>query len=285
MPEVFWHLFSIGIVMSNLRIIYNNIADSATISASSTASGFSAANLKTTQKTSVHRSTTGTVTYTLTWTSAQNISAVALPATNLTAAATIRVQLFAETTDTEVIGDTGTLTACRDRVIELHGNISTPTYKDFGFGGATKTSVWLNRTYIAKKVVITLTNSTAIDCARIVCGTYWESTRQASNGITLDFSDSSEVTTTRSGNTYVDRKPITDNISLDLAYISDVDRRELLKIMRSWGSNGLVYLCVFPDNTNPELTQSYSIYGRSQNNNIQYQLHSLYNTALTINSW
>lgn len=271
--------------MSNLRIIYNNIADLATIVASSTAPGFNVTNLKTTQKTSVHRSTQNTVTYTLTWADAQKISAVALPATNLTAGATIRVQVYAEPSDVDVIGDTGILTACKDRVVNLHGNISQPTYKDFGFGGATKTSVWLSRTFTAKKIVITLTNSAAIDCARIVCGTYWQSSRQASNGISLDFSDSSDVVTTRSGNTYVDRKPILDSISLNLEYISDTDRLELLRIMRSWGSNGLIYLCVFPDNTNPEITQSYSIYGRNQNNSIQYQLYSLYNTSLTLNSW
>lgn len=271
--------------MSNLRIIYNNIADTASISASTTAAGFSVDNLKNTQKTSVHRSTGNSLTYTLTWASPQSINAVALPATNLVSGATIRVQLYAETSDTDVISDTGVLTACKDRVVNLHGNITSPTYLDFGFGGATKTSVWLGRIYTAKKLVITLTNSAVIDCARIVCGTYWESTRQASNGITVDFADGSDVTTTRSGNTYVDRKPILDSLNLSLEYIDDSDRKQLLNIMRSWGSNGLIYLCVFPDNTNPELTQSYSIYGRNQNNSIQYQLYSLYNTSLTVNSW
>jgi len=277
--------------MSNLRIIYNNIADTATIVASSTATGlnpatsFTVDNLKNTQKTSIHRSVGNTVTYTLTWSTAQQISAIALPATNLVAGATIRAQLYAEPLDTEIIGDTGILNACKDRVVSLQGGITQPTYKDFGFGGATKTSIWLTRVYSVKKVVITITNSAPIDCARLVCGTYWEGSRQASNGISLDFTDSSEITTTRSGNTYVDRKPIADSINLSLEYINDTDRKELLKLMRSWGSNGLLYLCVFPDNTNPELTQTYSIYGRSQNNSIQYTLFSFYGTALNISSW
>jgi hypothetical protein len=271
--------------MSNLRIIYKNIADTATITASTTATGFSVDNLKNTQKTSVHRSTENTVTYTLVWTTAQNIGAVALPATNLVAGATIRVQVYTELAEDTLIGDTGNLTACKDRVITLHGNVTTPSYVDFGFGGATKTSVWLSRTYSAKKVVITITNSSIIDCARIVCGAYWEGTRQASKGISVEFSDSSEVTVTRSGNTYVDRKPISESISLDLQYISDTDRRTLISIMKSWGSNGLLYMCIFPDNTNPDVTQAYSVYGRSQSNSIQYEVYSLYNTSLTINSW
>ncbi len=271
--------------MSNLRIIYNNAADIATITASTTAAGFSVNNLKSTQKTQVHRSTGNTVAYTLVWSTAQKINAVALPATNLIAGATIRVQLYAEASDTEVVADTGVLTACKNRANIFENTSATPTYVDFGFGGATKTSVWLSRVLTVKKLVITITNAHAIDCSRIVCGTYWQSTRQASNGITLDFSDPSDVITTRSGNTYVDRKPISDSMNLNLEYITDEDRVELLDIMRKLGSSGLIFLCVFPDNTNPELTQAYSIYGRSQSNSIQYQLYNLYNTNLTLNSW
>jgi hypothetical protein len=277
--------YFIRVRMSNLRIIYNNAADIATITASTTAAGFSVNNLKSTQKTQVHRSTGNTVAYTLVWNTAQKISAVALPATNLISGATIRVQAYTEVSDTEVVADTGVLTACRNRANIFENTAATPTYVDFGFGGATKTSVWLSRVLTVKKLVITITNTHPIDCSRIVCGTYWESSRQASNGITLDFSDPSDVITTRSGNTYVDRKPISDSMNLNLEYITDRDRVELLDIMRKLGSSGLIYLCVFPDNTNPEITQAYSIYGRSQNNSIQYQLYSLYNTNLTLNSW
>jgi hypothetical protein len=271
--------------MSNLRIIYNNAADIATITASTTAAGFSVNNLKSTQKTQVHRSTDNSVTYTLTWSLAQKISAVALPATNLINTASIRAQLYTEVSDTDVVADTGVLTACKNRANILENTAATPTYVDFGFGGATKTSIWLNRSYTIKKLVITVTNPHPIDCSRIVCGTYWESSRQASNGISLDFSDPSDIVTTRSGNTYVDRKPISDSMTLSLEYIADSDRIQLLDIMRKLGSSGLIFVCVFPDNTNPELTQSYSIYGRSQNNSVQYQLYNLYNTSLTINSW
>lgn len=277
--------------MSNLRIIYNNVADTATITASSTAAGFSVDNLKNTQKTSVHRSTGNNVVYTLTWAAYQQISAVALPATNLTVVSNIQVQFYDTVQSPTPFYDTGVIRATgSEKTILLQGGITEPTYKDFGFGGATKTSIWLATTLNTKKVVITIFNGTPIDCARIICGTFWESSRQASNGISIDFSDSSEVTATRSGNTYVDRKPITNSISLDLEYLNDLDRQELLKIMRSWGSSGLIYLCVFPGTLNSglpneELNETYTIYGRSQNNSVQYKLFSLYGTSLTINSW
>lgn len=268
-----------------LRIIYNNLADSATVTASTTASGFIADNMKNTLKTSVHRSTANTVAYTLTWATAQSVNAVALPATNLQAGATIKVELYSLSADVAPVFTSATYTACAERTTTLYNKTTTPTYVDFGFGGATKTSVWLTTAYSVQKVVITVTNAQPIDCARIIVGKYWESSRQVSNGIELGFTDSSEITTTRSGNTYEDRKPISETMSFELGLLSDTDRKQLQALMRSWGSSALIYYCIFPDNTNPELTQSYSIYGRSNNNSLQYQLFSLYNTSLEITGW
>lgn len=272
--------------MANLRVIYNNIADAATIVASTTSSG-SVDNLKNTQKTSIHRSTGATVTYTLTWSTAQSINCIALPATNLQAGDTIKLQFYTETADATAVYESATLQACTGRVTTLYNKTTTPTYVDFGFGGATKTSVWLTTTYQVKKLVITLTSTSVaqIDCARLICGTYWESSRQVNNGIQLGYEDLSEITTTRSGNTYEDRKPIVETMQFDLEYLSDTDRQQLQKLMRSWGSSALMYFCVFPDNTNPEVTQSYSMYGRSNSNSIQYQFHKYYNTNLDIKGW
>jgi hypothetical protein len=271
--------------MANLSIIYKNIADQATIVASTTASGFSATNLQNTQKTSVHRSTGNTVAYTLTWDTAQSLNALALPATNLQDGATIRVQLFDSVDGVLPIADTGALQACKGQAAQVYNTTGSISYVDFGFGGATKTSVWLNQTYQIKKALITLTNNNTIDCARIICGQAWKSERQVNRGIELGFIDSSDITTTRSGNTYADRKPIQETMRFDLEYLSDADRSQLQKIMRSWGSNALLYVCVFPDNTNPELTQTYSIYGRSNQNAIQYQYYGLYSSSLDISSW
>ena len=277
--------------MANLRILYNNVADSATISASSTASsttlnGFAASNMQNAQKTSVHRSTGSTVTYTLIWSTAQDINSIALPATNLKGVDTITVRLFSNSPDTADIASISSY-ACLGRDTLLQSGATTTDYTQFSFGGATKTSIWFNTTYSVRKVTIALTSTAAsqIDCARIVCGKYWEPTRQADKGIELGFTDQSEVITTRSGNTYVDRKPITENMSFDLQYLGETDRAEFMKIMRSWGSTGLVYVCVFPDNSNTELTQSYSLYGRLQASALQYQFFNYYSSKVQLNSW
>lgn len=271
--------------MAKLSIIYNNVADRASITANTTATGFSTDSLKNDQKTSVHRTTGNTAVYTLTWDSAQAINAIALPATNLQAGATINIKLYSNADDTVAVYNSGDLQACKDRVVELYNKTSTPDYTDFGFGAATKTSVWLPIVVQAKKLEITINSNSPIDCSRIICGKYWRSSRQVNNGIELGFIDASEITTTRSGNTYTDRKPIQETMSFDLEYLNDADRQQLQKLMRSWGSNALIYYCVFPDNTNPEITQSYSIYGRNSQNSLQYQLFSYYSSSLQLTSW
>jgi len=272
--------------MANLRLIYNNVADKATITASSTATGFAAANMQNNQKTSVHRSTGGTTVYTLTWSTPVVVNCIALPATNLVAGDQISVKLYTGATAIGApVAQLLNQNACLDRLMILQNGSTTSTYQDFGLGGATKTSLWFPSVYTIQCMEITLQHTGIIDCARIVCGQYWEPTRQVSRGIELGTEDQSDIITTRSGNTYVDRKTISDTLNFNLDYIGDADRRTLLQLMRTWGNNGLIYYCLFPDNKNSEYTQAYSIYGRLQNTSLQYQYFGFYSSSIQISSW
>jgi hypothetical protein len=278
--------------MANLRILYNNVADLATITASTTASGFAASNMQNAQKTSVHRSTGNTVTYTLLWAglgNSQRVNGIALPATNLNDNDIIQVKLYDDwrwPASGNLVVSSNT-TACSGRSTLLQGGETTTNYTQFSFGGASKTSIWFPQVYTIHRIEITLTSTSVsqIDCSRIVCGEYWEPTRQVDRGIELGFTDQSEITTTRSGNTYVDRKPIVETMNFQLQYLVEADRTTFMRIMRSWGTTGLIYACVFPDNTNPELTQAYSIYGRNQTNALQYQFAGYYSSSVQLNSW
>ena len=274
-----------------MRIIYNNLADIATISVNPSPSLGSAANLQNNRKSSICR-TSGTTTDTLTWSTPQEINAVALPATNLLHASTIDVDFYSTSTDItpfETISDQAALL----RSPLLPGNITKPDYRYFSLGGATKTSVYSESINTATqktgKLTITLTNpgftGGQIDCSRIVCGKYWQPIRQASNGITISTQDNSEISTTRSGDNYINTTYIKELMNFELRYINDTDRQRLLEIFRSWGTSSYIYVCVFPDNQNPELTQSYSIYGRNSDMSVQYDLYSIYTTNLSLESW
>lgn len=269
-----------------MRLIYNNLADIATIAADNTIAGVTT-NLQNNRKSSVHRASTS-VTYTLTWTTAQLINAIALPATNLVAGSTIQVRLYSGNAGnyTLITGGSKSIPAATDRSIVLPGNVPVPNYTHFSLGGATKTSVWFpSITTASTKVEIILTNAHAIDCSRIVCGKYWEPKRQVSRGITTGIQDSSEISATRNGDTYINTTYTRESIAFELQYFDDLDRRELLNIFRTWGSNNFVYVCVFPDETNSELMQTYSIYGRNSDLSMQYDIVGFYTTSLNIESW
>jgi len=271
--------------MANIRIIYDNVANSATITASTTAAGFSVDNLKTDQKSSVHRSSGANVTYTLTWTNAVTIQAVALPATNLISSDQIRVRLYTEVADAVAVADTGTVSACAGKSQLLADGITSFNYTSFFRGTASKTSLWFSEPYSIKRMLITITSASAVDCAKIVCGKYWESTRQVSNGISLGIEDASNIVYTRTGDMYTDIKYIKDSMNFELSMINDTDRVSLLNLLRKYGKSNPVYICVFPDNNNPEITQNYSIYGTLDPSSINYMIFNNYNTSLSITSW
>lgn len=271
-----------------MRLIYNNLADIATITANNTTAGVTT-NLQNNRKSSVHRASTS-VTYTLTWDSAQLIKAVALPATNLVAGSTIQVRLYSGSAGnyTLITGGSKSIPAATDRSIVLPGNVTSPNYTHFSIGGATKSSIWFpSITTASTKVEIILSNSNSIniDCSRIVCGNYWEPSRQVSRGITLGIQDSSEISATRNGDTYINTTYTRESMNFELQYFNDVDRHQLLNIFRTWGSNNFVYVCVFPDETNSELMQTYSIYGRNSDLSMQYDIVGFYTTSLNIESW
>lgn len=272
-------------------ILYNNLADTATISVTPSPSLGSAANLQNNRKSSICRTIGTTTTYTLIWSQPQEINAVALPATNLLHASTIDVDFYSTSTDItpfETISDQ----AAVGRSPLLPGNIKDPDYRYFSLGGAAKTFLHSESietsTQKTRKLIITLTNPGTggqIDCSRIVCGKYWQPSRQASNGITISTQDNSEISTTRSGDNYINTTYIKELMNFELRYINDADRQRLLEIFRSWGTSSYIYVSVFPDSQNPELTQTYSIYGRNNDMSVQYDLYSIYTTNLSLESW
>ena len=89
--------------MSNMRIVYDNAADRATVTASSTAGALVVANLLTDRKSDVWRATGPAASIYAAWPAAEAIQAVALPFCNLSPAATMRVRVTNELPATNVL--------------------------------------------------------------------------------------------------------------------------------------------------------------------------------------
>jgi hypothetical protein len=278
--------------MPSLRIIYDNTADRATsLTASSTAGSLAASNMQTNIKGRVHRSTGLSVTYTLTWSSGEVIGGVALPATNLSGDATIRVQLYSDTGCTSQIADSGTILACPGADLDLW-NWSLPLNANaFSFGGASKTSVWFQNHYTAYGCKITLTDSAAntsgyIDCARIVCGQYWEPINTVQNGsLNIEPADLSTKERNDAGDLIASRSIKHDKLRFDLAYLQEVDRQAFMHIARKAGTSNNILVSIFNDTINSVLAQDSTIYGKVVNFATTQQFYGFYSTPLEIEGW
>lgn len=242
--------------MPNLRIIYSNAADSSTVTASSTAGTLVAANMLNERKVSVHRSTGTSVTYTLTWAKPQRVGGVALPATNLSQHATVRVRLYEDAALTVPIADSGVRRACPTSTLGLYDWGAPRDARAFPFGGASKVALWFPgqpSTVSACTIELADPDNEAgyIDCSRLVVGPYWEAEKNADYGASAGVTDLSKVQRSDSGDTMTQRGPLFETLRLQMSDIKETARGNLAKIVRSAGSSRNLFYSLLPQAPRP----------------------------------
>ena len=271
-------------------MIHDNAADRATSLAASTTSGaLVAANLQNDFKGQVHRSTGTSVSYTLTWTAGETVGAVALPATNLSASATIRVRLYSDTGGTTLIADSGTVYACPGLNLGLWNWALPLNGNAFAYGGASKSAVWFSSHYFARRCVIDLVDSGNaagyIDCARLVVGAYWEPALNASYGAKASVVDSTSNSRNDAGDNLADRGTQHDTLALSLDYLGETDRARLMQIMRNAGIARNVFISLLPGWVDPVAEQDHMIYGKRANAGVSFDHYALFSNKIDIEGW
>lgn len=263
--------------MSNLRILYNNVAESATVSSPANSSG-----LLTNLKSQAVRVNSTTATYILNWGSNQRINCVILPATNLSSEATITV----------TPGATVSQLACANTTLDYF-----PSVKDsssFPYGGLSKTAVWFNSVQIISTLTITVVDNNRttkgypsyIDCSRILCGEYWQPSIGASrNNLSFSILDTTQTTRTDGGDLVTDRGTIHDQLSLGLDVLTKSDREQLVQILKYIGTYRNIAISVFPQTGNTRDEQDYLIYGKVDANPVNYLVHNYYSHNISITGW
>lgn len=270
--------------MANVRIIHDNAAERATITASSSSVANSAAGLNTNKKSRAHRSTGTSVTYTLTWPAAETVRGVILPATNLSGTSTIRVY--------GTNFDSGIKFACPNTTLDtFKGGIKN--VNNFPYGGLSKTAVWLNSAVTTTVLNVEIIDSakaslgypTYIDCSRIICGNYWEPTIGASkSNLNISMVDTTQTSRNDSGDLISDRGTIHDQLSFNLDILTKTDKEQLIGIIKNVGSYKSIAVSVFPG-TNSRDEQDYIIYGNLELSSIGYLVHNYYSNTFSIIGW
>ena len=276
--------------MPNLRLIHDNAADRATSLAASTTSGaLVAAYMQNDYKGQAHRSTGTSVTYTLTWTNGESIGGVALPATNLSATATLRVRLYSDTGGTTLIADSGTVYACAGLALGLWNWAQPINANAFAYGGASKSAVWFSSHWFARRcaidVVDTLNPAGYVDCARLVVGAYFSPQYNASYGAKVGVVDTTTAQRTDSGDLPPDRGTQHDRMTLALEHMPETDRAQLMWIMRSAGTARNVFLSLLPGDASAVAEQDAMIYGKRANADMAYAFHGAFSTQLDLEGW
>lgn len=276
--------------MSNLRIIYDNAVDRGTVTASTTSGALVAANLQSDLKSLVHRSTGTSVTYTVTWSSVQTIGGVALPATNLSATATVRARAYNATSGGTLLADTGALTAASGQNLG-NGRWSTPLNANaFALGGAVKAAVWFSGNIASvRRIEVDIVDSSNaagyIDCSRLVAGPYWSPTYNADYGAQSGIEDTSTVRRTQAGDLVPQLGFLNDSMSLNLSLLSMTERAEMVKLMRTAGTSRNVFLSLLPADASATATQDHMIYGKRDNSKLGFDFYQSHSFGISIQGW
>jgi hypothetical protein len=296
---------------NNLRVIYQNLADSATITASTTAGVTSTDNLKKDAKSLVWRSATGATRANLVVTFTNSvIGGVILPFCNLTSAATIQVRGYTgnapttgtgnvpvpnvgtgtspvAVTGTTQVFNTGAITAAPYQSVAEAGTLSVNS-NSYAYGAGTYGRVWIpipaTCTSLLIEIVDTGNSDGYIEVSRLVIGPYWSPKFNTSFGLSTSFKDLSTNSRTESGDLITNRNVRYRSMNFDMQYLTPDDRTSFTKILKGIGVAKGLFISLFPNNSDDfNKEHSHQIYGKlSQIADINHPLFGVYSTTVDI---
>ena len=263
--------------MTNLRILYDNAADRATLTASSQAGTLGPANLQRDSKNAILRATGTAQTITATWPTQESIACVALIFTNMTSSARMRVRGYAQPGDSAPVLDTGNVFPCPAAV---HGTypwgvlpLGWNAYQAGGVntwarGGGADGVTWFPAVRVRQLVIEVWAPQCPegyLEISRLVTGNYWSPKYNAEYGAQLLLQDSSENYRTGAGDLKTAIGTTSDKLNINLAHLTPMDRARFMRILRESGKERAMLFSLFPENPDPLLEQDHMLYGRATN--------------------
>lgn len=252
--------------MPNLRVIYDNAANRASLSASSEAGQLVAANLLNGYKAIGWRATGLSATLTATWTSAEIVGGVCLPFCNLSSQATIRVRGYIEAADVTPAFDTGAIVAAPAPALGDWAWGTVLGANTYSYLGSAYARAWVPLPQAVKKVVIDLDDPTNpagyIEASRLVIGSYWEPAITSDYGISVQLVDTSTHDRNAAGDLMSEPGTCHTKMSIPLSHMEPADRNALWNIVRGNGRAREVFISVFPEDTDTAQEQIYQLYGK-----------------------
>ena len=280
-----------------MRIALVNKSDNATLTASSQAAGLVVGNLKTPYKSQVWRSAADTATLTVEWPTGELISVVCLPFCSLSAAATIRVRAYTESSDVSPKYDSGAIVAVPpvdfgdvDWGGEVLG-VNAYAYGEvlgvnsYAYGEYSCCVVWIPVDSYEKLIIDiddSLNTAGYIEAGRLFCSSYYEFTANADYGSSMSFSDNDTQTRTEAGDLLSDKGTVYKTVSIDMSWFPEKDKRALLRLLLSATKTKPLLVQVAEMNDSVS-NQHWTIFGKlTRNSEIVARTFDSYNSTLSI---
>lgn len=264
---------------NNLRIVYQNLADTSTITATSTASGTTTANLKLDAKSLLWRSTGTTVTLTVTLPTSSIVSCVILPFCNLTKTATISIVASG-------MPSNSTLACPYTNPGDWASTLIPSGTSKYSYGGGTYARVYFTPVTVSSlQIIITdsANSSGYVEASRLIVGNYWSPTFNTSFGLSVIPKDMTTNERSEAGDLVSNRGITYNTMSFDLKYLNSADRVQLLSILKGNGKSKAIFISLFPEDDDEEKEGAHQIYGKLvELSGIQHTMFGIYSSTVDI---
>ena len=249
--------------MSQLRLITENSADTATLAVANTAAGMGASNLLTDIKGQVCRILASSGQITATWAALQTVGAVVIPASSLGPSSTIRVRVYSDAAGATLLYDSGLKYAAPGGILS-NWDFSQPlNVNQFAFGFAPETAVYFPEHFAVRRVVLDLADpaATFLDLSRLVIGKVLTTTYNANYGQADGLIDLSVNSRAASGDLKTERGPKAKRLSFSLDSIPLNERSKLRRVL-DIGVGRFIWVALAAEDADPEMERDKSIYGK-----------------------
>lgn len=245
-----------------MKIIADNAADRATITASSTSAGLSVLSMLTDIKSDVHRATGTSVTYVLTWPVAEMIGGLHL-LTNCSPTGMIRVRGYSDVAGTALLFDTTMVYGCNAPAISLRGWTAIKAASAYAYGGGAHLWSWFNRTSV-KNLTVDVSDPNnqqgLVECWRVVAGDVWTSAYNHDFGSPLTHGSLSKQYRTDASDLRTEPGGRFRKQSLNLGTMPEVDRVGVLDLLRGNGLDTPFLISPYPNSPNIALQRDYQMW-------------------------
>lgn len=253
--------------MAKMRLISSNVIDSASLSATSAAAGRPVTNLQTNEKSHVWRSVGTSATITATWTTAQTLDSVVLGWSNMTALATVTVNVFAQTADVTPVHTQEFYMGAQPSNLFLWGVDPLLGTVAMTTGSDQNIQCWLSHGVVCRKIEVVINDPENTDgfvqFAKLFAGVKYETTNNPAYGMSIRVVDTSKVTRSESLTARIEQLGNYRELDLDLNYLPEADAAYFLRLAH--GGKHVVFISLVPQ-PNDMREQVYSMFCVQSNN-------------------